>query len=146
MLDGADEPKALAHLILILAVTELSPVIAQTFGEITGNVTDSTAGSVAAARVTITNIATRQVRQTDTNEAGGFTVPFLAPGIYQVKVEKEGFKSVTRGGVQLQVADSVRVNFSIEVGSVSESIEVQGSASLLTTENGTVGTVIDNRQ
>ena len=122
------------------------PLLAQTFGEVTGTVTDPSAAAVAAAKVTITNIATRQVRQADTNEAGNFTVPFLAPGIYQVKVEKDGFKSATRGDLQLQVGDSVRANFSIEVGSVSDSIEVQGSASLLTTENGTVGTVIDNRR
>ena len=138
--------KALLRIALLTAVTGLLPVVAQTFGEITGTVTDSTAAAVAVAKVTITNIATRQVRQAATNDAGSFTIPFLAPGIYQVKIEKEGFKTATRGGVQLQVADAVRVNFSIEVGSVSDSIDVQGSASLLTTENGTVGTVIDNRR
>ena len=96
--------------------------------------------------MTVLNAGTKQTRQVETNDAGSYTIPFLPPGVYQVKVEKEGFKAATRGGVQLQVADSMRVNFSIEVGSVTESIEVQESAALLTTENGTVGTVIDNRR
>ena len=112
--------KGLPTLIFSLAATLMMPVAkAQTFGEITGSVTDSTAAAVGRAKVTVTNVATRQARQADTNEAGAFTIPFLAPGVYQVKVEKEGFKTATRGGVQLQVADSVRVNFAIEVGSVT---------------------------
>ncbi|MCC6391932.1 MAG: carboxypeptidase regulatory-like domain-containing protein, partial [Bryobacterales bacterium] len=126
----------------ILAV----PAFSQTFGEITGTVTDSTTAVVAAAAVVVTNTATGQVRRVETNETGNYTAPFLPPGVYSIRVEKEGFKAATRGDVRLQVADSVRVNFIIEVGSVSESIEVQGGAPLLTTESGTVGTVIDNRR
>ena len=131
---------------LLLAFLLALPALAQTFGEITGTITDSTSGVVAAAKVTVTNTGTRQTRQADTSDAGSYTIPFLAPGMYQVRVEKQGFKSATRSDVQVQVADSVRVNFAIEVGSVSESIEVQGGAALLTTESGTVGTVIDNRR
>ncbi|MCC6368917.1 MAG: TonB-dependent receptor [Bryobacterales bacterium] len=122
------------------------PAFSQTFGEITGTVTDSTSAVVGAATVVVTNTATGQVRRVETNETGNYTAPFLPPGVYSIRVEKEGFKAATRGDVRLQVADSVRVNFIIEVGSVTESIEVQGGAPLLTTESGTVGTVIDNRR
>lgn len=128
---------------LILA---LVPAAAQTFGEITGTVVDSSAAAVSGAIVKVTSAATNQVRQVETNETGNYTVPFIAPGVYHVRVEKAGFKAATRTDVNLQVADSVRVNFNIEVGNVSESIEVQGAASLLTTESGAVGTVIDNRR
>jgi len=118
----------------------------QTFGEITGTISDSAGAVVAGANITVINTATSQTRQVTTNETGNFTVPFVPPGLYQIRVEKQGFKAATRGDVRVQVADSVRVNFTIEVGSVSESIEVQGGTPLLSTENATVGTVIDNRR
>ncbi len=119
---------------------------AQTFGEITGTVADSTGAVIAGAAVTVTNTGTSVARKVETNETGNFTVPFVPPGNYQIRVEKDGFKSSTRSGVLVQVADSVRVNFTVEVGSIAESIEVQGGAPLLSTENATVGTVIDNRR
>ena len=119
---------------------------AQTFGEITGTISDSTTAVVSGARVTLTNTATSQARKVESNDSGNFTIPFVPPGNYKVRVEKTGFKSAMRSDVKVQVADSVRVNFTIEVGSVTESIEVQGGGQLLTTENATVGTVIDNRR
>ncbi|MEO8128632.1 MAG: TonB-dependent receptor [Bryobacteraceae bacterium] len=133
-----------ARLLPILLFT--IPAFAQTFGEITGTVMDSSSAVVPAANVTVTNTATSQVRQADTNDSGNFTVPFLPPGSYRVHVEKQGFKAATRNNVSIQVADSVRVNFTMEIGSVSDAIEVQGGTPLLTTESGTVGTVIDNKR
>ena len=128
--------------LLILTI----PAFAQTFGEMTGTVVDSSNAIVPAASVSVTNTATNQVRQADTNSSGNYTVPFLPPGVYQVRVEKQGFKIAARNNVSLQVADSVRVNFTMELGSVAETIEVQSGATLLTTEGGTVGTVIDNKR
>ena len=128
--------------ILILTI----PAFSQTFGEMTGTVIDSSNAVVPGASVSVTNTATSQVRQADTNSSGNFTVPFLPPGVYQVRVEKQGFKSAARNNVSLQVADSVRVNFTMELGSVSEAIEVTSGTPLLTTESGTVGTVIDNKR
>ena len=131
---------------LFLAISLTFPLIGQTSGEITGKVIDSSGAVVPAATVTITNVATSQVRQIETNDTGNFTVPFLPPGTYRVQVEKQGFKTSSRSGIRLQVADSLRLDFSIELGSVSEAVEVQAVAPLLTTENGTVGTVIDNKR
>ena len=133
------------YLILCL-ITAIASAVGQTFGEVTGTVSDSSAAIVAGAVVTLINTETSQARKVETNETGNYTIPFVPPGVYQIRVEKPGFKSATRSDVRVQVADSVRVNFAIEVGSVSESIEVQGGTPLLTTENATVGTVIDNRR
>ena len=133
-------------LCLAYLVAAALPIAAQTFGEITGTLVDSSGAVVAGALVKATNNATSQVRQVETNEAGSYTIPFLAPGHYQVRAEKAGFKTATRTDVLLQVADSVRVNFTIEVGNVSESVEVRAEASMLTSESGTVGTVIDNKR
>jgi hypothetical protein len=137
-------PRLLTLASVIAAFTAIA--YPQTFGEITGTISDSAGAVVAGADITVINTATSQTRQVTTNETGNFTVPFVPPGLYQIRVEKQGFKAATRGDVRVQVADSVRVNFTIEVGSVSESIEVQGGTPLLSTENATVGTVIDNRR
>lgn len=118
----------------------------QTFGEITGTIADPTGAVVAGATVAVTNTGTNQVRRVQANETGNFTVPFLVPGVYDLEVSTQGFKSATRKGVILQVGDVARANFVLEVGAVSESIEVAATSALLTTENTAVGTVIENRR
>ena len=122
------------------------PAMAQTFGEVTGTVTDSSGAAVAGTSVTLLNAATNQTRKVDTNEAGNYTIPFVPPGLYEVRVQKGGFKSSLRNDVRVQVADSVRVNFTIEIGNVTETLEVKGDSQLLAAENASVGTVIDNRR
>ena len=112
---------------------------AQTFGEVTGAV-------VAGATITITNTATNQVRQVQSNESGNYTVPFLVPGLYDLTAEQEGFKLASRTGVELQVGDFARVDFNMEVGVVTEVVEVVGGAPLLDTESTAVGTVIENKR
>src|SRR5688572_13074776 len=93
---------------------------AQTFGEITGQVTDASGALVAGATVTATNTATSGNRITTSNEAGIYSFPSLQPGQYIVKVEAKGFRAVSRTGIELQVQQTARVDFSLEVGAVSE--------------------------
>jgi hypothetical protein len=136
----------LAVRVFLCVVCLAIPALGQTFGEITGKVTDSSGAVVPSATVTVTNVATSQVRQIETNETGNFTVPFLPPGSYRVQVEKTGFKTAARSDLRLQIADSLRLDFTMELGTVTEAVEVQAVAPLLTTESGTVGTVIDNKR
>jgi len=124
----------------------VAPVYAQTSGEITGKVVDSSGAVVPGTNVTITNVATSQTRQVQTNDTGNYSAPFLPPGTYNVRAEKQGFKAATRNDIRLQVADSLRVDFGMELGSITEAIVVDAAAPLLTTESGTVGTVIDNKR
>ena len=119
---------------------------AQTLGEITGLVTDPSGAVIPGARVTITNDNTNAARSTTTNEAGVYSVPSLSPGMYSARAEADGFQSVVRSGVGLQVQQIARINFEMKVGQVAEVIEVSGGAPLLTTEDATVGTVIENRR
>ena len=73
---------------VLVSVLSLSlPAGAQTFGEFTGRVADTTGAVIAGAKVTITNTATNVARETETNEAGNFTVPFLNPGVYDLQAE-----------------------------------------------------------
>jgi hypothetical protein len=75
-----------------------------------------------------------------------YNIPALIPGMYEVRAEKSGFKSATRTAVELQVQQTARVDFALEVGQVTESVEVSGALPLLATENATVGTVIEQKR
>ncbi|MFN0103890.1 MAG: carboxypeptidase regulatory-like domain-containing protein [Bryobacteraceae bacterium] len=119
---------------------------AQTFGEITGQVADATGALVAGAAVTATNAATSGNRTTTSNEAGIYSFPSLQPGQYSVKVAAKGFRAVSKTGIELQVQQTARVDFSLEIGAVTETVEVSASGAMLTTENATVGTVIENKR
>jgi hypothetical protein len=119
---------------------------AQTAGEIAGIVTDATGAVVPGATVTVTNQATNATRVTTTNEAGIYTVPSLIPGVYEVKVEMPGFRTVIRRDIQLEVQQTARINVTLEVGEVTESVEVRGGAILLDTDSATTGTVIEQKR
>src|SRR5712692_3774845 len=118
---------------------------AQTFGEITGEVRDQSGAVAPNAPITATNTATNASRTTRTNEAGVYNIPSLVPGTYQVRVEAPGFQSAVRNNIELQVQQAARVDFTLTVGQTSQTVEVSGSAALLTTESATVGTVIEQK-
>ena len=68
------------------------------------------------------------------------------PGSYELRVQHQGFKGAVRRGVQLQVGDVARVDFTLEIGALSEVVEVSGGAPLIETDNAAVGTVIENKR
>jgi hypothetical protein len=131
-------------LILCLLATPLC--LAQTYGEMTGVVTDATGASVAAAAITITNLATNQVRQVITSDSGTYAIPFLLPGRYKVEAKAAGFKSAVAAERLLQVGDVLKVDFSLEIGAVTESVEVAASAEMLQTSSLATGTVIEQKR
>src|SRR3954447_21501307 len=122
------------------------PVFAQTFGEITGRVTDASGAAAPDVAVTATNVSTNASRRTVTTETGDYSFPSLPPGTYTVRVEKSGFKVTESKNVPVSVQQSVRLDFTLIVGQVSESISVEASAVQLESETATVGTVIDNKR
>jgi len=131
---------------LILFCGAVVTARAQTLGTITGEVTDATAAVVPGATVTIRNVDTNATRTVVTNADGLYSVPLLQPGIYDVRVEKEGFRGAARSAIELQVQQTARVDFTLAVGQVSETLNVAGQAALLNTEDATVGTVIEERR
>jgi hypothetical protein len=129
------------------AVLALSfPAFAQTVGQVTGLVTDPSGSVIGGASITITNSQTNVARKTTTNSAGNYAFPALPPDVYSVKAEMPGFKGEVREGVELQVEQIARIDFRLEIGAATQTLEVQGGAPLLTTESATVGTVIDNNR
>src|SRR5437899_5836914 len=87
-----------------------------------------------------------QVRRATTNETGNYSLPYLVPGAYDVRVESAGFKVATRKGVELQVGAIARIDFKLEVGEITQQVEVTGGTPLLSTETAALGTVIENRR
>ena len=136
------------HLGILLLITALSalPLGAQNVGEITGTVADSTNAVIAGATVIVTSSATNQVRRVATNDAGAYSVPFLMPGLYDVRAETSGFKAGARKGVELQVGAIARIDFALEVGEMTQQVEVSGGAPLMATETVALGTVIENKR
>lgn len=122
------------------------PAAAQTAGSITGHVTDRSGASIANATVTLTNVSTNAYRTTTTATNGDYSFPSAPPGNYVIKVAAQGFKLAQSNSFPLQVQQSLRQDFTLEIGQLSQSIEVSAQANLVQSENSTVGAVIETRQ
>src|SRR5437867_13000273 len=122
------------------------PIFAQTQAGISGVIRDASSAVIPGVTVTVTNPATNFSRSVVSNEAGVYNFPVLQPGRYNIKVELPGFRTITQNDVELQVQQSARLDFTLQVGEVSQTIEVSGAAALIATENATVGTVIENKR
>lgn len=114
-------------------------------GNITGNVTDSSAAAVPMATVVITNAATNQGTTVVTTSAGDYNAPNLVPGNYRIEVSAPGFKKSIRDGVVLTAASTVRVDTRLEVGQVTETVEVQADIAQVQTENAKISTAVQNK-
>lgn len=133
-------------MVLVLLVTLFAIVArAQTQGEITGEVADSSGAVIPGATVIVTNEGTNVSRQVTTNNTGRYSFPSLNPGTYKLRVETPGFQAEERNGVLLQVQQVARLDFRLTVGQANETISVAASAEMISTENATTGTVIENK-
>ncbi len=114
--------------------------------QLTGVITDSSGAVTPGVRVTVTNTANGEKRSVTADDSGFYTVPLLEPGKYEVSTAMEGFRSVTRSGIELHVNQTLRVDFQIELGSVNESIEVTASQAALQTATSDLGQTVENKQ
>ena len=112
----------------------------------TGTVRDAAGAVVADSKISVKNLETNVVVTTTTNEAGEYIVPFLNSGTYSLTAESEGFKRAIEPNVKLDVTAKVRVDFALQVGQVTQSVQVSGAAPLLETDTSTVGTVITSEK
>src|SRR6202789_4148793 len=119
-----------AGLLCILLLFTGTLTSQQTSGSSVGTVTDNTGAVVAGATVTLTNVDTGDHRTATTNAAGDYQFVNLVPGNYRVDVENSGFKHFIRSNVVVQVQGSTRVDASLELGNVSETVEVAAHAAL----------------
>ncbi|MBC7926271.1 MAG: carboxypeptidase regulatory-like domain-containing protein, partial [Bryobacteraceae bacterium] len=129
--------------VVLLCFAALPVPAQQTTATLLGTVTDSTGAIMPNVTVRATNVATNAQREVKTDEGGGYSLPFLAAGDYTVTATLQGFQSSRVDRVTLQVQQTARLDFALNVGEVSETVNVEASAALLQTETSTVGTVID---
>src|SRR5437870_4886789 len=116
-------------------------------GTITGTVTDSTGAVVLGVIVTVTNAATGiSTSSGPTNPQGIYTIPLLPPGTYDATVEQTGFKKYLRGGVVVQIAQTTRLDIPLQVGAMSEAVEVVGETPLVHSTTAELGHVIEMKQ
>jgi carboxypeptidase family protein/TonB-dependent receptor-like protein len=134
--------------VLFLAVV-LSPALvsAQSYtGTIIGSIKDPSGGVIPRATVTITNLQTDRQESVISDLDGRYRSLPLTPGEYRVEVNLSGFKRAARTGVTVQVNSTVVVDVTLEVGAVTDEVEVRANAPALETTSGTIGKVVDNRR
>lgn len=128
--------------VFLAGVTELGAQVER--ASIIGNVTDKSGAALPAVQVTATNEATNTSATVSTDSAGAYTVLNLIPAKYTVTASLAGFGPVVYHGFELQVSQEARLDFTMELGTLEQRVEVVGNAQLLQTENASVGQVINN--
>ena len=109
-------------------------------GSLTGIVKDPSGAAVAGAKVTATQLSTNTVAETSTTDSGDYTLPALTIGIYRVTVESAGFKRSISSKVEVTSGSTLRLDFAVEIGTLTESVQVQAQATSLETESTRVAT------
>jgi len=132
-------------LLLVLLAAPLLPQGGEST-QILGNVQDATGALVPGVEITATHIATSQSRKVSTGEAGAYTFPLIQPGEYTVRAERQGFRGEVRSGLVVQLNQKARVDFTLQVGAVTESVEVVAQSLLLTTDDATLGNVVEGKR
>ena len=112
---------------------------AQATAQISGTVKDQTGAVLPGVEVTATQTETGAARMTITNETGSYVLPNLGLGTYRLQAALPGFRTFVQTGIVLQVNSSPVINPILEVGQVSEQVEVQANAALVETRNSGVG-------
>lgn len=145
--NGRDTGGVPMRRIIILLVCVLSSgasLIAQApGGTISGVVRDPSSAVIAGAQIIIVNDATGVHYETETNSEGIYVAPNLLPGRYRIQVSKNGFKTLIKPDIVLNVQDALAINFTLPIGAASETVTVHGGAPLIDTQDGSVSTVID---
>ena len=131
---------------IISTLAFCGPTPAQTvLASVTGRVLDPNAAVIVEATVAAKNVDTGIETTVHTTEDGIYHFADLGPGNYEFSVSKRGFKVIVKPGVTLHVADTVSMNFTMQVGDVRETVTVEAGAPLINTESAAVSTVVDRQ-
>src|SRR5260370_22066446 len=112
---------------------------------VNGQVRDGSGAAISGATVEVFNDATHVRYSTETNNEGIYSVPNLPPGTYHIQVSKQGFKTVVHPDITLNVQDAKAIGFALPIGPISDTVTVEGGASLIDTESAAVSTVVDRQ-
>jgi hypothetical protein len=115
-------------------------------GRIGGTVYDPQRAAVPNATITVTNKDTNVARKVFASETGGYVVPALNPGFYEVSVTAPGFRTTVRSGIEMQVGKDLQLDIELVLGETTSVIEVSADVPLLNSESGSLGHVMTNNQ
>jgi hypothetical protein len=133
-------------LVILAAILSIPAALAQGTGAIHGSVLDPTGAPVEGASVTALLVDRNLARAARTGPRGDYVLPSLPVGRYRVSVEHAGFKQLRQDDIELTANDNVRVDARLELGAVSESVEVVAAQQGIDTRSSTIGTLIDSRR
>lgn len=131
--------------VLLLSTAACSGFGQSTNATISGGVADPSGNLITGADVAIQNDSTGVVYASKTNQVGMYLVPILPPGHYHVQVSKQGFKTIIKADVTLNVQSAVSLNFVLPIGAASESVTVDAASSVIPTTGAAVSTVVDRK-
>jgi len=129
-------------LIVLIAAAGLGSLAAQTTGTILGTLKDQSGAVLPGAEITVTNIDTGITRTATSGARGEFRISALAVGTYDIQAGMTGFQSGVRKGITLTIGREAVVDFSLQVGNVTEQVTVTGEAPLIETTSAVVGGVV----
>ncbi len=128
---------------LVFLLCTTSGLMAQTTNAtLVGDVVDASGASVADAKVSITNTGTGLTRDAVTNNSGSYRIFPLNPGLYDVSISKAGFRTQSVKAVTLEVAQVAKIDFKLDVGAVTETINVNSAAPVLQTQEASTGNLV----
>jgi hypothetical protein len=132
----------------VLGSLALTPALAQTGATtgLTGRVTDASGGGIPDATVTVTSLGTGSERVVRTSSAGNWEVRFLSPGLYAVTFESSGFKTLRRDGINVSTAEMGTVDVALEVGQMTEAVEVTADAAMVSSSSATIVRTLDSKE
>lgn len=139
----------MSRLITILIGLSLIASVAQpqgNRGNITGTITDSAGASVSGASIKVRNDASGLEQSTTTSDDGRYNLPYLPSGRYVLTVEKAGFKTVQQNNVEVEISNTTRIDQSLQVGAVQQTIDVTSAAPLVVTERSDLGTTMTTKE
>lgn len=118
----------------------------ETTGSIAGVVTDPTGAVIPKVKISVQNVGTNASYADTSNQLGTYNIRTLPVGVYRLTAEAPGFKRFEATGIQVQVNETSRVDVTMQVGQLTESIEVQATVAAVNTEDATLRTVVDQRR
>jgi len=134
------------RLVCVSLYAALSALGQTVTGSLVGHVADSSGGALAGVKIVATETARGVVRQAITNETGNYNISSMEPGAYRVTVEQPGFKTFVSENVQVAINTTVRVDTALEVGAVSETVQVTANPIEVKTDRGDLSQQVDSSQ
>ena len=133
-------------IVCVLLAISLPAFSQSTTGRILGSVSDQTGAAVAGATVVITDVQRGTTRTAVADASGNYAVPELQPGVYKVRAEAKGFKTVERVNIVVEVAADLRVDIALPAGQISEMVVVTDEVPLVNTTSSTLGGTLSNAE